>query len=274
MDDATAIEQCQAGDAEAFRHLVEQYQAEAIGHALAILANREDAADVECCLLGMEKALAAILFGWLALKRSPAPKLTQRRRWGQAGAVLGALHLVLIAAIAIIAGPALVAMLLYIADVGNAVFRGPTIVMSAASPDGNLTAYVEDMPSIDPPNQSLVVERKDQRHFMVVADLAEDVDAIQRVAWSPDSRIVTFQSRDYLTATRVTDWQTIRVFLGREWVRHQPKRSATFSAPEPQVELDAIEFRQPDIVAYRLKGVDRWHAVPFAPDPTTDRSSR
>lgn len=45
MDDMTAIAQCQAGDAEAFRHLVERYQAEAMGHALAILANREDAAD-------------------------------------------------------------------------------------------------------------------------------------------------------------------------------------------------------------------------------------
>jgi RNA polymerase sigma-70 factor (ECF subfamily) len=45
MDDETAIERCRTGDAEAFRHLVERYQAEAMGHAVAILANREDAAD-------------------------------------------------------------------------------------------------------------------------------------------------------------------------------------------------------------------------------------
>jgi RNA polymerase sigma-70 factor (ECF subfamily) len=45
MDDATAIRQCRAGDKEAFRHLVERYQAEAIGHAISILGNREDALD-------------------------------------------------------------------------------------------------------------------------------------------------------------------------------------------------------------------------------------
>ena len=45
MDDQTAIEKCRAGDKEVFRHLVEHYQAEAIGHAIAILGNREDAMD-------------------------------------------------------------------------------------------------------------------------------------------------------------------------------------------------------------------------------------
>ncbi|MFN2511930.1 MAG: RNA polymerase sigma factor [Pyrinomonadaceae bacterium] len=45
MDDQIAIEKCRAGDKEAFRHLVERYQAEAIGHAIVILRNREDAMD-------------------------------------------------------------------------------------------------------------------------------------------------------------------------------------------------------------------------------------
>ncbi|HEV8483849.1 MAG TPA: sigma-70 family RNA polymerase sigma factor [Blastocatellia bacterium] len=45
MDDQAAIERCRAGDKEAFRHVVEHYQAEAIGHAIAILGNREDAMD-------------------------------------------------------------------------------------------------------------------------------------------------------------------------------------------------------------------------------------
>jgi RNA polymerase sigma-70 factor (ECF subfamily) len=45
MDDAVAIKRCQAGDKDAFRFLVERYQAEAVGHALAILMNREDALD-------------------------------------------------------------------------------------------------------------------------------------------------------------------------------------------------------------------------------------
>ena len=46
MDDPVAIRKCKAGDKDAFRYLVERYQAEAMGHALAILADREDALDV------------------------------------------------------------------------------------------------------------------------------------------------------------------------------------------------------------------------------------
>jgi RNA polymerase sigma-70 factor (ECF subfamily) len=45
MDDAEAIRKCRAGDKEAFRHLVERYQAQAIGHAVSILGNREDGLD-------------------------------------------------------------------------------------------------------------------------------------------------------------------------------------------------------------------------------------
>jgi RNA polymerase sigma-70 factor (ECF subfamily) len=45
MDDQLAIEGCRAGDKDAFRHVVEHYQAQAIGHAVAILGNREDALD-------------------------------------------------------------------------------------------------------------------------------------------------------------------------------------------------------------------------------------
>jgi RNA polymerase sigma-70 factor (ECF subfamily) len=45
MNDLVAIKKCNAGDKDAFRHLVERYQAEALGHAIAILANRDDALD-------------------------------------------------------------------------------------------------------------------------------------------------------------------------------------------------------------------------------------
>jgi RNA polymerase sigma-70 factor (ECF subfamily) len=45
MDDQAAIAQCQAGNAEAFRPLVERYESEAMGHAIAILGNRQDAED-------------------------------------------------------------------------------------------------------------------------------------------------------------------------------------------------------------------------------------
>jgi RNA polymerase sigma-70 factor (ECF subfamily) len=45
MDDATAIQQCRAGQPGAYRYLVEGYQKQAIGHAIAILGDRDDALD-------------------------------------------------------------------------------------------------------------------------------------------------------------------------------------------------------------------------------------
>ena len=45
MDDLVAIRNCIDGDKDSFRFLVERYQHQAIGHATAILGNREDASD-------------------------------------------------------------------------------------------------------------------------------------------------------------------------------------------------------------------------------------
>lgn len=53
-------------------------------------------------LLGMEKALLAIIFARLALKSDPPPQLKNRREWGQAGLVLGVLQVVVILALVIV----------------------------------------------------------------------------------------------------------------------------------------------------------------------------
>ncbi len=47
-------------------------------------------------LLGMEKAILAIVFSWMALKASPAPSLRQRRIWAKTGLILGALWLLVV----------------------------------------------------------------------------------------------------------------------------------------------------------------------------------
>jgi RNA polymerase sigma-70 factor (ECF subfamily) len=60
MDDAAAIEKVQKGEREAFRFLVESYQAQAVAHAAAILGNREDAQDA---------AQEAFIDAFRALKR-------------------------------------------------------------------------------------------------------------------------------------------------------------------------------------------------------------
>ena len=53
-------------------------------------------------LLGMEKAILAIIFGRLALKSEPAPALKERREWGQVGLILGVLQIALITVLIII----------------------------------------------------------------------------------------------------------------------------------------------------------------------------
>lgn len=58
-----------------------------------------------CCfvnLLGLEKAILAIVFGWLALRTNPAPALTEHRTWAKAGMVLGILPLIILPVIIIL----------------------------------------------------------------------------------------------------------------------------------------------------------------------------
>ena len=47
-------------------------------------------------LVGMEKAILAVTFGFLALKSAPAPTLTQRRAWAKTGMVLGGIALLVV----------------------------------------------------------------------------------------------------------------------------------------------------------------------------------
>ena len=53
-------------------------------------------------LAGLEKALLAVIFGWMALKSTPAPALKARRLWAKTGVVLGGLVLIVIPTIIIL----------------------------------------------------------------------------------------------------------------------------------------------------------------------------
>lgn len=139
--------------------------------------------------------------------------------------------------------------------------HGSRAVSSVDSPDGAFTAYVIENPSIDPPNQALFVERSDGIRFMHVADLAEDVDSIQEILWSPDSRMVVFHSRDYLTATRVSDWQTVRIYLGNEWRRSRPGRDSTFTSGGIRRRVASVDFPETGVFAYRFEDEEKDHAV-------------
>ena len=47
-------------------------------------------------MVGLEKAVLAVIFGWLALRSTPPPALKTRRVWAQTGMVLGILALVIV----------------------------------------------------------------------------------------------------------------------------------------------------------------------------------
>lgn len=88
MDDAGAIERCQKGETDAFRFLVERYQKQAAGHAIAILGrNCADALDaVQEAFIDAFKALKNFdksrkFYPWFyVLLRHRCYKMTARRR--------------------------------------------------------------------------------------------------------------------------------------------------------------------------------------------------
>ena len=47
-------------------------------------------------LLGLEKPILAIIFGWLALRTKPAPQLNEHRVWAKTGVTLGSIVLIVI----------------------------------------------------------------------------------------------------------------------------------------------------------------------------------
>ena len=53
-------------------------------------------------LVGLEKAILAVVFGCMALKSSPAPALKARRVWARTGVVLGTLVLIVVPTIIIL----------------------------------------------------------------------------------------------------------------------------------------------------------------------------
>src|ERR1700741_860912 len=53
-------------------------------------------------LLGLEKPILAIIFGWLALRANPAPQLTEHRVWAKAGVTLGAIILIVVPTLVIL----------------------------------------------------------------------------------------------------------------------------------------------------------------------------
>jgi hypothetical protein len=70
-------------------------------------------------LLGFEKAVLAVAFGWLALKSLPGPALTLKRRWAKAGVILGLLHVLVLSVILLVARDRIGRLLEHLGDLSG-----------------------------------------------------------------------------------------------------------------------------------------------------------
>jgi len=142
--------------------------------------------------------------------------------------------------------------------------KGLDIVASAWSPDMEFEAYVIDYPSIDPPNQTLFVQRKDDQHFVVVADLGEDVDSIRSIHWSPSADMVVFLTHSYLYAVHTPGFEMTAIPLAAEFYRYQPGKFSTYGGGTSEKSVVEVTFPQPGTFTYKLAGEESIRIIRMA----------
>ena len=129
-------------------------------------------------------------------------------------------------------------------------FIHPNVIMSVASPNGEYEAYVVEEPSFDPPNQSLFIRKKESNSFNLIDILAEDVDCIKKIIWSPDNKIVVFNTNDYLIITKISNFNSVKIRLSGAW-KWKDKNQKTFASFPSIKKIEKIEFI--DSVTVRVK---------------------
>jgi hypothetical protein len=135
--------------------------------------------------------------------------------------------------------------------------RGTQVIRSSVSPSGAYEAYVVEAPSIDPPNQSLYIQSRDEIDFVFVAQLVEDVDSIQDIQWSPGSEVVVFVTRNNLFAALAPGFSVLKIPLDTPLAHYQPGKFTSFGGGIPQYEVAELTFPEPGVFAYRLVSVKK-----------------
>lgn len=136
------------------------------------------------------------------------------------------------------------------------------IVLSVDSPDRIYKAYVEEGPSIDPPNQSLFLEKNGTNEFKLVDDLPEDIDRVQEIIWSPDSRIVVFATDWYLIITNVEKFNTRKVSLNADWWKWQNEKGGAFSSSNQTIEIEKVIFIDSESLEFKTNIMSRPEIIP------------
>ncbi|MCL4561591.1 MAG: hypothetical protein M1281_13385 [Chloroflexi bacterium] len=130
--------------------------------------------------------------------------------------------------------------------------KGPQIAQSAFSPDRAYEAYVMEYPSLDPPNQTILIQRSDKSHFVVVGKLVSDVDSIRSIHWSATGDMVVFVTSNNMIAVLVPGFQTLNIPLADEFARYHPGESEVFGGGIPQYQVAEVAFPKPGVFAFRL----------------------
>jgi hypothetical protein len=130
--------------------------------------------------------------------------------------------------------------------------RGTQVIRSSVSPDGAYEAYAVEAPSVDPPNQSLYIQTRDEINFVFVGQLVEDVDSIQDIQWSPGSDVVVFVTRNNLIAALVPGFTVLMIPLASPLTHYQPGKFTTFGGGIPQYKVAELSFPEAGTFAYRL----------------------
>ncbi len=211
-------------------------------------------------------ALIGVPLGWLHL---------EKRKAKAKPIVVSLLLALLLAPILLPLGIATGFLLPVLPSHIKAFLNGPNVIRSVTSPDGNFEAYVVESPSIDPPNQSLYIQRSDKTRFVRVEKLPEDIDRVLEIHWSPQGDVVVFHNRCSLVAVRVPGFQIVKIPLGKEWRRHKAGMRSTFSGAGPHVKVAAIQFLHPGTFGYRLEGANAFKTIDMsALDPATTTQER
>jgi hypothetical protein len=193
-----------------------------------------------CASFFLVFAAVGLWWGWRRLKRH------ERKTRFLFGSLASA---VLVSPATVIVGLAAILMAPYV--YGLVFHNAGVLTQSVDSPDGRFTAYVRDMPSIDGPNHHYFVRQAGRKDAHWVGRLMEDVDAFQRLHWSPRGDMVVFQSRYALVAVRLADWNCAVVPLDPSaamvW------RNGTFSVTGPPGGVVAVEFPRPGVLSVRFQ---------------------
>jgi hypothetical protein len=138
-----------------------------------------------------------------------------------------------------------------------AVLQPPAPVLEVTSPDQQYVAYVEEQPSLDPPNQALFIEQNDRIHYRHIANLPEDVDSIQQIHWSPESDLVVFQTHMSLIAVRIPGFEQVHIPFGGVYIRSQAERRSTFSTKMPEHPVEQVVFPTTGAFSYQISGASQ-----------------